>query len=238
MKKFINKHLVSLVFIVIFVFIFVFGGMYSRYMTNQVEVHREDQIGISLDYYIRNFELNTFIELPYLAHVTYGQNDLETQVYLNSQFQITGLPTGVEITDNILANLQGLINETPPTYETTTYFSGYDDTTNTVTVITQGFHDIIEIDVNFNIVFSSVDSYIVTSSETYIFAQNYINGPVPAVENYYMDGFILGNVSLDSVAGASAGTCPAMQRAVDLLKEFQTYQIVSVVVYNNQNGGN
>ncbi len=238
MKKFIKKHLISLVFVALFVFIFVLGGMYSRYMTKQIEIHAQDQIGISLDYYVHNFALDTFIESPYKAHVLYGRDDISANVYLTKLFQINGVSSGVEIPADILANLQELIDQDPPTYETGTYFSGYDDSTNTVTIITEGFAGIIEIEVDFSATFSTVESYLVTSSETYVYAYNYTSGPVPAVENYYMDGFVLGNTSLDAIAGASGGTSPAMQRAVDLLKEFQVFQQLSFVVYNNQIGGN
>jgi len=218
MKKFINKHLVSFVFILIFVVIFVFGGIYSRYMTNQVEVHYQEHIEISIEYYTRNFELSTFIESPYLVHVTYGEDDLETDVYLDNQFQVNGLQVEVEISDNILVKLQGLINETPPTYDTSTFFSNYNELTSFVTVVTQGFYAEIVIEVFFNTGFTAADGYSITSSETYNLAPAYSGGPGLTVETYYMDGFIAGNTDFDTIPGASIGTCPAMQRAVDLLK--------------------
>lgn len=241
MKTFLGKYSLSFLFVSLAVLIFVFGGLYSRYMTNQIGVHSEDQIGISLDYYTYNFELSTFIESPYLAHVTYGSDHAEAFVYLTKQYHINGVVSGIEIPITQLSNLQLLIDQMPPTYDTSTYFSNYVEATNTFTVVTQGFQDIIEIEVVFNATFSSVDSYTISSTETYYYASNYIGGMVPYVENYYLDGFANGDTDLEAVAGASVGTCPAMQRAVDLLDLLQIYklsQTIGNLVYSNQNGGN
>jgi len=48
MKKFITKNLSIVIFVSILLIIFVLGGMFSRYMTSQIDVHEFDQSIIQL----------------------------------------------------------------------------------------------------------------------------------------------------------------------------------------------
>jgi len=43
MKRFFNKYLQVIVLSLLLILIFVFGGIYSRYMTTQIDVHAEEQ---------------------------------------------------------------------------------------------------------------------------------------------------------------------------------------------------
>lgn len=48
MKKFMENKGLILIFSLILLLVFVFGGMYSRYMTNQIDVHEQDRYETSI----------------------------------------------------------------------------------------------------------------------------------------------------------------------------------------------
>jgi|GEM_PF-1494319 len=229
MKQYFSKNYLIYVFIVLIGIVFIFGGMYSRYMTRQIDVHAEEQTGITLEAFEFNFDTTTFMQFPYLAKVKYGSPSTLGYVYLSPQFVVGGVVPGTEITADLLTNLQELVDTTALRIDTSVYFTEFNAATNTVTVATHGFHDIIEVTVTFNSTYSNVTDYSVSSNESYFFEHQYSGGPVPAVENYYMDGFVAGSTNLDAVVGASDGTSPAMQRIVDLLDGFQTHQLLSAL---------
>lgn len=48
MKEFLNKKALIIVLSLVLLIVFVFGGMYSRYMTNQIDVHVQERYELSL----------------------------------------------------------------------------------------------------------------------------------------------------------------------------------------------
>ncbi len=224
MKAFFQKHGMSSAFILLFVLIFVFGGMYSRYMTNQIAVHAENNNVAEITHLEYNFDLATFIESPYIAEITYGDNFSQVILYIGQSFQINGIVSGIEPSSDELVAIQLLLTQEAGKYYNDASFVSYTPSSRTLVVQTNGFHGLITVTLDFSSDFSGVTYYNVVSHETYYEEHNYTGGAVPAVENYYMNGFIAGNINLDAVAGASYGTSPAMQGLVELLTLFQDAQ--------------
>jgi len=224
MKSFIQKHGLITIFTLILLLIFFFGGMYSRYMSNQISVHAEEHCTAEITHLDYNYELSTFIESPYIVEISYGVPQVQVILYISQSFQINGVVSGAQPDPEQLTGLQLLLDEESGKYYNDTSFISYTPSTHTLVARTIGFHGAITVTVEFSSDFTTVESYLVESNETYVEESDYIGSAVPAVENYYMDGFVAGNTNLDSVAGASYGTSPAMQDLVDLLAMFQAAQ--------------
>ncbi len=224
MKNFFIKRKIGLLFISIFAFIFVIGGLFSNYMVNQIAVHEEENITFEITGFDYNFDLSTIDAYPYLVHVTFGEGQNAT-LYLTKTRTLSGLQSGDEVPPSDLIDIQAEVLKASTGLDMNTYIDAFDSVTNTVVIVTAGYHDLIEVTVVFDSSFTSVIEYSVVSDESY-FASIGIN--VPTVENYYIDGFIAGNTSLDAYAGASEGTSPAMQDLVEILTLF----------VNAQTGGN
>lgn len=224
MKAYIEKHGLVLLFALFFVAIFIFGGMYSTYMTAQISEHAENNNPVEITHLEYNFDLDTFIASPFIAEITYGDNDDQVVLYIGRSFQVNGIVSGIVPSSDELVAIQLFLTQEVGKYHSTAYFDGYNSSTKTLICKTIGFHGIITVTVEFSSDFTSVANYSVISNETYYEESNYIGEYPPAVENYYMDGFIAGNINLDAVAGTTYGTSPAMQDLVELLDMFQTAQ--------------
>jgi len=221
MKNFLSKNHISILFVLIFLVIFIVGGFFSRYMANQVLVHEEENISFEITGYDYNFDLETIGTYPFLVHVTFGDNQ-EATLYMTKSKQLSGLQSGDEVPQSDLVDIQAEVTTARTGLDMNTYIQSYDASTHTIVIVTAGFASIISVSVVYNDDFTQVVSYIVTSTgETYIHTAGQ---EPPYVEDYYMDGYVAGNIALDAIAGASEGTSPAMQDLVEILTLFVSAQ--------------
>ncbi len=97
------------------------------------------------------------------------------------------------------AQTQGTTNLDEPN------FVSYDETTRVLVLQADGFRGTITVEFTLNATLDGVDSYQVTSSETYANSYNsgYIGGGVPTVETAVIDQYVQGIDPVDGVAGAT-----------------------------------
>lgn len=168
-----------------------------------------------------NFDLATFISYPYIADVTFGTADSHSILYLNSSFTVSGVISGNEPDATTKTQIKALASTTSGLIKTA-HFVSYTDSTRTLVMSSVGY---VSTPIQVTLVFSSDFStftYTVNSHETYSNRDNshYTGAAVPAVENYYLNQYLLGTTPIDAVAGASVGTSPGMQKLIDLLDLF------------------
>lgn len=236
MKNYFQKHLLAYLLLLVLVGLFVLGGVYSNFNQAQLDdflatttvttttvttttttttTTATNDLNMHIVGYARNYDVNTFIAAPYVVNITYGTNSDPARVTLDTSFQIVnadGVPQDVQTL------LQTSINAGHPVFTTTVGFVSYDSETFTLVARTYGFHDWITVTLVLDSSFV-VQSYSVSSSESYDEPNSYQGSPVPAVEEYFIDSYIGGDSTPDAVAGASI-TSTAMQQLVTLLDAF------------------
>lgn len=218
MKNFLTKHAISLTLTAIFLVIFIFGGMYSRYMANQLLVHLDTVTVESLDY---NYDTTTFVAYPYLANVTYGDNET-TVVYLDPEFQIGG-STESTLTSYDLEQVQ---TEVDAMTLLDVDVVSFNETTQTLVISNHGAYENIPIVVTIYLSadLTTIVDFDTTENETYDQYNGYSGDPEPYVEDYYLNALKDNHTTaIDSVAGATL-TSDAMQEIVDYLAGFLAYQ--------------
>jgi|GEM_PF-796234 len=183
---------------------------------------------VSLSY---NFDPMTFTDRPYVAVIEFGVESTIANVYLYSDFAYAGLVGGIGIApdDQIQAAIP-LVAAASGLVSAGVRFISYDAGTRTLVMTTRGYNSLTPIQVTFvlNAAFDGFSDYTISSHETYDDADNvdygeppYSGAAVPAVEaalivDYQTDGVI----TIDTVAGASGYTVPAMKAMLQLLDQF------------------
>jgi len=172
-----------------------------------------------------NFDLATFIASPFVIDILYGENDDHAKLLLDSDYAVTEVLEGTMPDATTLQAIVAYGHEADVI--TDAYFVSYASDTHILVMETKGNASRpIQITITFNNDFTSILDYQIDSRESYDEEYNdlYIGAAVPAVETYYMDGFVAGDITLDAVAGASLDTSRAMQNLVDLLSLFVNAQ--------------
>jgi hypothetical protein len=182
-----------------------------------------------------NFDLDTFIASPYIADITYGESDTPASVYLSPTFEYVGLVGGGADLDADLQTAVGSFAAQNSTLSTKASFISYDAGTRVLVMRAKGYNSSnpIQITITLNETLDGIVSYSVVSEESYDEDENheygtYVGGPVPEVENTFMNQYLADGTTADAVAGASQGTSPAMAALIALLDGF----------IDAQNGGN
>jgi len=182
-------------------------------------------IAITLNSLTRNFDLATFIAMPYVADVTYGEDDVNVVVYLDAAFDVAGVLSGTEPAADVKAAIKSLA-AADASLNTRASFVQYDPDSRELVMQTKGYSsNPIRVTIVLNATLDAIVSYEVDSHETYseeeaIEDSGYGGGEVPWVENSFIDDYRLdGVLDVDAVGGASY-TSPAMKALVALLDQF------------------
>ncbi len=186
-----------------------------------------------------NLDPATFVAAPYIADITYGETNIPASVLLSPTFDYVGLVGGGS---DLEADLQGAVKtaaQAAGSVSGKAYFVSYDPATRVLVMRAKGYKSENPIQVTFtlNETLDGIEpGFVVESHETYDDEYNgegnglYTGGPVPAVENYFLNRYQTAGVisPVDAVAGASVGTGPAMRAMLTLLDAF----------LDEMNGGN
>ena len=177
-----------------------------------------------------NLDPTTFATKPYIADVTYGDDNTNVVVYLDSSFTYAGTLSGTEPGSDYQASIKNYASASGLVV-TSASFVSYNTETRTLVVISRGYKTTpIEGSFVFNETFDGIESFSINSSESYDNeyneGYNHSLGSVPYVENNLSNQFKNGEVEIDGIAGASV-TSNAMKRMFNLVKLF----------IENQNGG-
>lgn len=181
------------------------------------------QIALTIDSLTYNLDPSTFLTKPFIATITYGEADTETQVYLALNFSFVEMVDPLDPTpDASFFNELQLKAQQVSTVSNRTYISAYDALTHTLSITTRGYNAAspIVLQVVLNDTEDAVVSITPTSSESYIDSHDYDGsyGATPGIENHLITRF-QANQSLDAVGGATL-TSNAMIRALELLQSF------------------
>lgn len=209
----------------ILIAIFAIGGIYTNKMVDlrlpdvvEDEQRYYDEVTlIDLEY---NFNPETFGTSPYIATFTYDGNTYKT--FVDIDFFYVEMIEGEELSLIIMSAVKHHA-ETEALLQNTAQLISYDSSTKTLLMQAQGFAGIIDVEIVLNSNEDGVTSYTITSLENYDNEYNtdYAGASVPSVENTMFNQYVTsGNVTLDTVAGASEGTGVAMQEIVTLLDLF------------------
>lgn len=181
------------------------------------------QIVLTINSLVYNLDPATFLTKPFVASITYGETNIQTQVYLALNFAFIEMVNPLDPTpeQTFLTELQ-LKAQQVSTVSNRTYFSVYDAGTHTLSITTRGYNSAnpIVLAVVLNAAEDAVVSITPTSAESYIDSFDYAGtyGPAPGIENHLIARF-QANQSLDGVAGATV-TSSAMIRALQLLQSY------------------
>ena len=175
-----------------------------------------------------NFDPATFVASPFIADILYGEGDVSASVYLSPAFEYVGIVGGgSDLSADEQAYLKSLASQ-DGSVSATAHFISYDSGTRVLIMGVKGFaNEPITVTMTLNVALDGIETYSVVSEQSYDDEYNmddygnYEGGPVPAVENYFMNQYqTTGVVPIDSVAGASQGTSPAMRTLIGLLDLF------------------
>lgn len=175
-----------------------------------------------------NFDPETFVASPFVADIVHGSENTGVSVYLNSSFEYVGVAgEGDGLNADEQAYLKTLASQ-DGSVSTKAYFLSYDSGTRQLVMEAKGYSNRpITVTMTLNASLDGIESFSVVSEQTYDDEYNmddygnYTGGPVPAVENHFMTEYqTSGEVPIDSVAGASQGTSPAMRALIGLLDLF------------------
>ncbi len=169
-----------------------------------------------------NLDPDTFADYPFVADITYGTEAKNAVVYLALDFSFAAMASGTDdLSDFEKLEIKNLASQAG--LSTLSYFSSYDAETRTVVMQAKGYVTRYTIQVTFviNEDLTAIESYSVLSRETYDSEYNELyTGPgVPYVESKMITQYRNGE-SIDTIAGASAKTEPAILSLIDLFDRF------------------
>lgn len=220
---FVKNHLILILFTLL-VLTFILGGMYGRYASEtaqaSIDENREEYYGrvdlVSVEY---NLDYSSFIAKPLIVTAVY--EDTTYEMYIDFDYQFIEMITDIESNALVEAAVQYHLSNNQSRILRAKFVS-YDSESRTVEMTTRGYVGQIDVSVVLGTNFDTIESYTVDTSENYDsnYNEGYSGGAVPEVEHYMMDQFVAGVVNVDTVAGASAATGPALQDLISLLNQF------------------
>ena len=175
-----------------------------------------------------NLDPATFADHPFVADVTYGTEAKSIECYLALDFTFSGVKTGVDdLTDDEKLEIKN--QAAGSGLSTLSYFGSWDQNTRTLVMHAKGYVTRYTIDVTFvlNAELDAIESYSVLSHESYDSEYNsaeyatpgYSGSGVPYVESMMISQYRDGD-TVDSIAGASQKTGPAIRSLLDLFDLF------------------
>lgn len=207
------------------------GMFYAREQYAQDYNFVIPSIVMTLNSLTYNLDPATFATKPYIADVTYGDDNTNVVVYLDSSFNHAGTITGTEPANDAKAAIKSYASGSGLVV-TSASFVSYDENTRSLVVISKGYNQTaIQGTYVLNAALDGVESYTFVTNETYANeyneGYNHSLGEAPYVENNLSNQFKNGEVEIDGVAGATV-TSDAMKNMINLVKLFIA----------DQNGGN
>ena len=175
-----------------------------------------------------NLDPVTFGDYPFVANVTYGVDEKEIECYLGLDFAFAGVKSGTDdLTQDEKLEIKNLASQAG--LSTLSYFGSWDSVNRTLVMHAKGYSRNNTIDVTFiiNDALDAIESFSVLSHETYDSEYNtpeyaspgYSGSGAPYVESKMIGQYRDGE-SIDSIAGASAKTEPAIRSLIDLFDRF------------------
>ncbi|MCK7479151.1 MAG: FMN-binding protein [Candidatus Moduliflexus flocculans] len=170
-----------------------------------------------------NFDPATFVAMPFVADLTYGEDDTNVVVYLDSTFTYAGLVSGLEPAADVKAAIKSLA-ASAGTVSASVRFIEYDEDSRELVIEASGYGNLtIRVTVVLNATLDGIASYEVDSHQSYDNeyneGYNHSLGEVPYVEENMIDQYRADEVTIDGIAGATV-TSGAMQKLIALLDAF------------------
>lgn len=227
MKRFFKEKAVILILIAMMISIFVVGNVYFNnilYVEEETTTVPTTTVDINIDYgsvtniaIAYNLDLDSLGAKSYIVSFEYESENY--QAYLDKDYFLVEMIVGEEPEAQVMALIREHIMD-ENLIEDKAYFVSYDSTTKTIEMETVGFvGSPIQVTIVLNDNLDGVSSFDVSSPENYDseYNQRYSGGSAPEVENIMIQDYIDNGLPVDSVAGASMGTGPAMQELLTLL---------------------
>ena len=208
------------------------GMFYAREQYSKDYGFEIPSIVMTLNQLTYNVNPTSFLDKPYIADVTYGDENTNVVVYLDSTFSYAGTITGDEPASDVQAGIKSFASKSTEVSSIASFVS-YDTITRTLVITGKGYTTKNPIEATFvlNATLDGVESFVYTESESYDNEYNdkynHSLGEVPHVENDLTNQYINGEPEIDAIAGASV-TSNAIKHIINLLDLF----------INDQNGGN
>jgi len=182
-------------------------------------------IVMSLNAVTYNFDPDTFETMPFIADVTYGEDDVHVVVYLDAAFAYAGLVSGTEPENDVKLAIQAYASGAG-TVSANVLFVEYDAESRELVIRSRGYSaEGITVTFTLNATLDGIESYEVDSDESYHEDYNELYnhdlGEAPYVEENMIDQYLDGAITIDGIAGASV-TSAAMQKMLVLLDQFVT----------------
>ncbi len=210
------------------------GMLYAREQYAQDYDFVIPNVVMTLNSLTYNLDPATFATKPYIADVTYGEENTNIVVYLDGAFNYSSMVTGTEPEQDVLgaiksyASASGLVS-------TKVKFVSYATDTKTLVMTTSGYNSGTPIQITFVLKadLTGIETFNVSSSESYDEEYNepYVNADVPYTEvtllNLFKNGQTSFDIEIDGIAGATV-TSTAVIDLIEVLNLFIT----------DQNGGN
>ncbi len=198
--------------------------LYARDYSFEIPV-----IVYTINWIERNFDQATLVNKPFIANITYGQDNQVVEAYFDREYNLVEVISGVE-PNQLYQDV--FKNDFPTTsfVDLRTHVVAYDDLTKTVTIETKAYsRDNLSVEVVFNNDFTAVVSINITTHESYDndYNDGYTGGAVPEVENAYKNQYLADGTLIDTVSGATV-TSNGLIRIFNLVDE----------VMDAWNGGN
>lgn len=189
------------------------GMKYARELFARDYDFEIPNIVYTINWIQRNFDPNTFVEKPFIANITYGQENTVLEAYFDSQYNLVEVISGEMPNDTYKALFK---NDFPTNtfIDVRTHIIAYDETARTVRIRTNAYGGMpITFEFTLNETFSQVTSMVITTTQTYDSDYNdgYTFGPNPAVENAFRDQYLADGTYLDSISMATV-TSNAVRR--------------------------
>ncbi len=178
-----------------------------------------------------NLDPLSFVDKPYVADVTYGDENTNVVVYLDSAFNYAGTVSGDEPASDVQSGIKSYASKSTEVSSIAAFVS-YDSVTRTLVISGKGYttKKLIQGTFILNTTLDGVESFSYTETESYDNEYNdkynHSLGEIPYVENNLTNQYINGETEIDGVAGASV-TSNAIKNIINLLDLF----------INDQNGG-
>lgn len=178
-----------------------------------------------------NLDPASFVDKPYIADVTYGEENTNVVVYLDSAFNYSGTVSGTEPAADVQSGIKSFASKSTEVSSFAAFVS-YDSVTRTLVISGKGYskNDLIIGTFILNTSLDGVESFTYSQTESYDNEYNekynHSLGEVPYVERNLTNQYINGETEIDGVAGASV-TSNAIKNVINLLDLF----------IKDQNGG-
>lgn len=202
------------------------GLLYAREQYAQDYDFVIPSVVMTLNSLTYNLDPATFATKPYIADVTYGEDDTHIVVYLDATFAYSSMKTGTEPEQDVLSAIKSYASSSG-LVSTSVKFISYVAATRTLVMTTSGYNGSTPVQITFVLKsdFSGIDTFNVLSAESYDeeYNEEYVNGSVPYTEvtliNLFKNGKTEFDIEIDAIGGATI-TSTAVIHLIEVLDLF------------------